>query len=710
MNALAFAYSTPSSHPSVPPLHLSPSHRKPALAAALSKLAGVSDVILLQEVDDYESFYVPLLGELNWKHCSGVRCSSQPPEPELNNKGRQSKAKPSSPSSLRDRVLTCYNPKTVRLLSSSPVDLDDLSRVDDLNPHSLHNQSSSPSSPTKSPTSPPPQPRRNPNRGRYFKNNAALLAAFVHLKSHERFVIANVHLHWNPSHEDVKLGQSAHVARLANSFSRAHVNEAMSNAPLPVVIAGDFNSLPTNQGVHGLFVDGEADMAATRDRCFLRSSGTSAAAFAASPRFHADANLNKFVRWLRVLGMDATLETAGEERLRTGDKASGASGFFAKAAEEGRVLLTTSVRLLERKDCPPSAFFVETKTTASAETSLFRLLASLGIVLRPAAFLGRCVKCGGRIEEVADPGAKAAAIGRKEAPAAADPLYRCDGGACGQYYWWNDLPESSAGRAKATAEHLFQVCAEGGVKHDKEELGMFESPEVGGGRGGGEEEREEEDAASGDEKEIKSSSSIGGGTLTAVEEAARTVKRIKQDRVLNKCGKFRSAYFCEKRKKEANRWTNVTKNFKGCLDYIFYQEGRFELAARLPIPQTSEELGSAVLPNEAWPSDHLCLVARLRIGAEADAGKEAEKAEKAKREGSEGNIDINAEKEKGAASKAAPAETAPAAAAHRSNGKCGCGCVPNILSLFEMAELRKQLRLAKEEKKKLDNIVPGKEE
>lgn len=32
--------------------------------------------------------------------------------------------------------------------------------------------------------------------------------------------------------------------------------------------------------------------------------------------------------------------------------------------------------------------------------------------------------------------------------------------------------------------------------------------------------------------------------------------------------------------------------------------------------------------------------------------------------------------------------------------KCDCGCVPNVLSLFEMAELRKQARLKKEEAKK----------
>ena len=32
--------------------------------------------------------------------------------------------------------------------------------------------------------------------------------------------------------------------------------------------------------------------------------------------------------------------------------------------------------------------------------------------------------------------------------------------------------------------------------------------------------------------------------------------------------------------------------------------------------------------------------------------------------------------------------------------KCACGCVPNILSLFEMAELRKQAKLKREAEKK----------
>lgn len=36
-------------------------------------------------------------------------------------------------------------------------------------------------------------------------------------------------------------------------------------------------------------------------------------------RYLMDITLNKFTRWLRILGLDASLETAEEERLRTGE-------------------------------------------------------------------------------------------------------------------------------------------------------------------------------------------------------------------------------------------------------------------------------------------------------------------------------------------------------------------------------------------------------
>ena len=83
----------------------------------------------------------------------------------------------------------------------------------------------------------------------------------------------------------------------------------------------------------------------------------------------------------------------------------------------------------------------------------------------------------------------------------------------------------------------------------------------------------------------------------------------------------------------------------------------------MKIPTNFEELGTEVLPNLTWPSDHICLSAVF-------------------------NLKVTKEEE----------EEKKTAAAHSTDPtiRCGCGCVPPILSLFEMAELRKKLKEKKE--------------
>lgn len=65
------------------------------------------------------------------------------------------------------------------------------------------------------------------------------------------------------------------------------------------------------------------------------------------------------------------------------------------------------------------------------------------------------------------------------------------------------------------------------------------------------------------------------------------------------------------------------------------------------------------LSGDIWPSDHLVVGARLRVTAKS-------------KDESNGNH--------------------PTPINHPV--RCACGCVPNILSLFEMAELRKKAREA----------------
>ena len=113
---------------------------------------------------------------------------------------------------------------------------------------------------------------------------------------------------------------------------------------------------------------------------------------------------------------------------------------------------------------------------------------------------------------------------------------------------------------------------------------------------------------------------------------------------------------------ESLPFSNVTKEFVGLLDYVFYDDA-FQQTGRLDVPtsfkalNTSELPAGHLLPSNIWPSDHLVVGARLRL-------KKAKPTKKPR--------------------------SIPEPLSHPP--RCACGCVPNILSLFEMAELRKKAR------------------
>ena len=116
-------------------------------------------------------------------------------------------------------------------------------------------------------------------------------------------------------------------------------------------------------------------------------------------KYICDYTLNKFCRWLRILGIDATLETEAEEKERT---TGGKIALFEHCQKEQRTLLTTSYKLLLRKDCPPGAYLLDPKSTSSLEKGLPRLLLTHGVKLVPCQFLTRCVVCNGKIVPVLD--------------------------------------------------------------------------------------------------------------------------------------------------------------------------------------------------------------------------------------------------------------------------------------------------------------------
>lgn len=342
--------------------------------------------------------------------------------------------------------------------------------------------------------------------------------------------------------------------------------------------------------------------------------------------------------------------------------------LFEHCKKEGRTLLTTSYKLLLRKDCPPGAYLLDPKSTAQLELALPRLLRTHGVELSPCVFLTQCVVCNGKIHGVFTDDEKRDVFVEQGAPDLVNSMenmevFRCDG--CGQGYWWDDSPTSSASRVFAQATKLFRLCVRGGVriKNDnsqngnctKEVMGAFAFVDL-------KKEREHWD----------SEVSKQGADLAVIDW-------LREDKLSNPF-QLRSAYCANQNNAnspskgpgETLPFSNVTLDFVGLLDYVFFDRVGFEQIGRLHVPTSFRDMNASLapkghlLPSDNWPSDHLVVGARLRL------------------KGSTKPV-TNSNIVPTLASRAAVVAHAP---------RCACGCVPNILSLFEMAEVRKKAREA----------------
>jgi len=123
--------------------------------------------------------------------------------------------------------------------------------------------------------------------------------------------------------------------------------------------------------------------------------------------------------------------------------------------------------------------------------------------------------------------------------------------------------------------------------------------------------------------------------------------------------------------RESIQFTNVTSEFVGLLDYVFFEPSKFEKVSNLFVPTSLKAMnhnrivGGHLLPSNEWPSDHIAVGARLAF--KVDKAKVTDKIKRDPKSKSQDHLTSH-----------------PL--------RCGCGCVPNILSLHEMAELRKKAR------------------
>ncbi|KAF5270458.1 hypothetical protein FQA39_LY08336 [Lamprigera yunnana] len=60
------------------------------------------------------------------------------------------------------------------------------------------------------------------------------------------------------------------------------------------------------------------------------------------------------------------------------------------------------------------------------------------------------------------------------------------------------------------------------------------------------------------------------------------------------------------------KYTNFTKGFAACLDYIYYNKSSFEVTQIIPFPSDEELMEHVALPSVVLPSDHIALVADLK--------------------------------------------------------------------------------------------------
>jgi hypothetical protein len=274
-------------------------------------------------------------------------------------------------------------------------------------------------------------------------------------------------------------------------------------------------------------------------------------------------------------------------------------------------------------------------------------------------------------------------------------VWQCSG--CKQGYWYDERPTSSASRVKNQATKLLKLCIRGGVPVVGD-MDLFDFIDI--------ESTRNEPVPDVDDEEL---CSLKGQRLDVLEW-------LQQGELRSALGPLKSAY-ADQNGHEQLQFTNVTSDFVGHLDYIFH-DWNFRVSKQLYVPTTFEELQDGtdvrnghLLPSNVWPSDHLAIGAVLTLsrsnGVRDSTSKESDltaPVNVVSVSGLESGATITTAGESLASLDPAPfclplgaiPNLPLSSSPDKSHGqRCGCGCVPNVMSLFEMAEARRKAREAR---------------
>lgn len=189
-NVLAQCYAKQKQFTKCKPEHLKWDYRKKVLIELLAELDA--DILCLQEVDNYDKFWERELGKAGYFGAY---------------KQRNSHLKPKL-----DGCATFFRASKFQLIRNVGLELD---HVD-----SCKGLEGAPS---------------------FETHNVALLSLFAPIGVPRCcFCVANLHLFWDPSYDNLKIAQAKAVVLAAQNLARS------LDVPAPIILAGDFNSVPTS--------------------------------------------------------------------------------------------------------------------------------------------------------------------------------------------------------------------------------------------------------------------------------------------------------------------------------------------------------------------------------------------------------------------------------------------------------------------------------
>ena len=366
-NVLAESFLTPTSHPGLSPesqrIVFHPKKRWTLIGNEITKFITIHkfDILCFQEVDMYDELQSQIFQPLNYQSIHATR--QQPQKQQYSKK------------QTKNGCMIAFDTCKYKLLKSKIIYFDNLTQSNDNNDKSNKYNSNN----NKNNNNNNNNNKRSlcGMIASYNRRNTGLLVLLQHQTSGSIVCIANAHLYWNPGYEYVKLSQCKYFIHCAQIFAQTTTTDNNHNQQrYPIIICGDFNSKPTSivyqfitqrtvdarlvaPWYHHYFTqqqqqqqesssilpftnneeekknnNNDHDINTTTLRMetlhLNHDTNTTADELSIFPsnnnhnhhhtiemRYLLDFTLNRFTRWLRILGIDAALETKEEEYQRT---------------------------------------------------------------------------------------------------------------------------------------------------------------------------------------------------------------------------------------------------------------------------------------------------------------------------------------------------------------------------------------------------------